>query len=332
MNLNEKHIIISRTDSIGDVVLTIPIAGYFKKMFPDCTITFLGQNYTRDIVLASSTVDSFLSMEEWTENPVEILKSLSADIIIHVFPRKEIAKAAKKAVIPIRIGTSHRLFHRFTCNKRPNFSRYKSDLHEAQLNFKLLSPLGIYEIPSLDEIPDYYSFDKILPLSLDFAEILAIEKKRVILHPGSKGSAREWGLDRFAELISLLPPEKFHVFLTGTEEEGLLFRKELPVEAENITDLSGKLTLSELIGFIAGSDALVAASTGPLHIAAATGIHAIGVFPPIRPMHPGRWAPLGENPKVFVAAKECDDCRKTMNCACMRSIEAKEVAEYLISV
>jgi ADP-heptose:LPS heptosyltransferase len=332
MNLNEKHIIISRTDSIGDLVLTLPITGYLKKMFPDCKITFLGQNYTRDIVLSSSVVDSFLSTEELVENPVEILKNLYADIIIHVFPRKEIAKAAKKARIPIRIGTSHRLFHRFTCNKRPNFTRRNSDLHEAQLNFKLLSPLGINEIPSLDEIPDYYSFDKILPLSLDFAEILEIEKKRVILHPGSKGSAREWGLDRFAELISLLPPEKFHVFLTGTEEEGLLFRKELPVEAENITDLSGKLTLSELIGFIAGSDALVAASTGPLHIAAATGIHAIGVFPPIRPMHPGRWAPLGKNAKVFVAEKECEDCRKSTECACMRSIEAKDVAEYLISV
>ncbi|MBN2728787.1 MAG: glycosyltransferase family 9 protein [Bacteroidales bacterium] len=332
MNLNEKHIIISRTDAIGDVVLTLPLVGYLKKKFPHCKITFLGQNYTRDIVLASSAVDSFLGLEELTEKPVEILKSQSSDIIIHVFPRKEIAKAAKKAGIPIRIGTSHRLYHRVTCNKRPNFSRYKSDLHEAQLNFKLLSPLGINEIPSLEEIPSYYSFENILPLPPDLAGILAIGKKRMILHPGSKGSAREWGLDRFSELISLLPPEKFHVFLTGTEEEGLLFRKELPIEAENLTDLSGKLSLSELIGFIAGSDALVAASTGPLHIAAATGIHAIGVFPPIRPMHPGRWAPLGVKTKVFVADKECDDCRKSTECACMRSIEAKNVAEYLISV
>jgi ADP-heptose:LPS heptosyltransferase len=40
---------------------------------------------------------------------------------------------------------------------------------------------------------------------------------------------------------------------------------------------------------------LVAASTGPLHIASAVGIHAIGLYPSKRPMHPGRWMPLGGN-------------------------------------
>lgn len=332
MNLNNKHIILSRTDSIGDVVLTLPLVGNLKKMFPNCTITFLGQNYTRDIVLASSAVDFFLEMEELAKKPVEILKSLSADIIIHVFPRKEIAKAAKKAEIPIRIGSSHKLFHRFTCNKRPNFTRRRSSLHEAQLNFKLLEPLGINYIPELSEIPNLYAFENILPLPPDLSGMLATTKKRVILHPGSKGSAREWGVDRFSELISHLPADQYQVFITGTEDEGQSFRNEMPLNLENITDLSGKLSLSQLIGFIAGSDVLVAASTGPLHIAAATGIHAIGIYPPIRPMHPGRWASLGKKTKVFVADKECDDCRKSTECACMRSIEAKDVAEYIRSI
>ncbi|PLW93406.1 MAG: glycosyl transferase family 9 [Marinilabiliales bacterium] len=332
MDLNEKHIIISRTDSIGDVILTLPMAGFLKKKFPDCKITFLGQDYTKDVVYTSSAVDSFVSLDEMKDSPVQLLESLYADVIIHVFPRKEVAKAAKKAGIPVRIGTSHRSFHRLTCNKRPNFTRRRSDLHEAQLNFKLLAPLGIVDIPQLNDIPDLYFFENIMPLPPDLAGTLATKKKRIILHPGSKGSAREWGLDRFTELISLLPSEKYHIYLTGSEEEGQSFREELPLESNNLTDLTGKLSLSHLIAFIAGSDVLVAASTGPLHIAAATGIHAIGIFPPIRPIHPGRWAPLGEKAKVFVADKECNECSKTKECACMRGIESKEVAEYIISV
>ena len=329
MDLNEKHIIISRTDSIGDVVLTLPLAGYLKKEFPDCKISFLGKNYTRDVILSSSAVDSFVGLEELDENPVGLLKSLYADIIIHVFPRRELAKAAKKAGIPVRIGTSHRSFHRFTCNKRPNFTRRRSDLHEAQLNFKLLEPLGLNFIPRPDEIPELYFFENILPLHPDLVKYVDEDRKRIILHPGSKGSAREWGLDRFSELITMLPADQYRIFLTGTEKEGESFRKELPLDMENVTDLSGKLSLTELIGFITESDALVAASTGPLHIAAAAGIHAIGIFPPIRPMHPGRWAPLGEKATVFVADKECNDCRKISECACMRSIMAGDVAEYL---
>ena len=46
---------------------------------------------------------------------------------------------------------------------------------------------------------------------------------------------------------------------------------------------------------------------------------AIGIYPPIKPMHPGRWAPLGINTEVLVQEiSECDDCRKTMDCHCIR--------------
>ncbi|RYG01290.1 MAG: glycosyl transferase family 9, partial [Chitinophagaceae bacterium] len=41
-----ENIIISRTDSIGDVVLTLPMAKIIKQQFPDCRIAFLGKEYT----------------------------------------------------------------------------------------------------------------------------------------------------------------------------------------------------------------------------------------------------------------------------------------------
>ncbi len=324
-----KTIIISRTDAIGDVVLTLPMAVFLKEKFPDCKIVFLGRDYTSQVVAACSAVDAFVSWDNIAQNAAEELKKLQADAIVHVFPRKELAKAAKKAGIPVRIGTSHRMFHFSTCNRLIRFSRKRSDLHEAQLNFFLLKGLGFAEIPTLDELSNMYSFNRIQPLNPELAELLQPDRFHVILHPGSRGSAREWGIDRFAELTRLLPHELFQVFVTGTEKEGLQFRSELCEAFPLVTDLSGKLTLTELIGFINASDAIVAASTGPLHIAAACGRHAIGIYPPIRPMHPGRWAPLGENTKVFVASKECSDCRKGSQCHCMREISAESVAEYL---
>ena len=38
---NVKKIIISRTDAIGDVILTLPICGILKMYYPDCKIVFL---------------------------------------------------------------------------------------------------------------------------------------------------------------------------------------------------------------------------------------------------------------------------------------------------
>jgi heptosyltransferase III len=40
-----------------------------------------------------------------------------------------------------------------------------------------------------------------------------------------------------------------------------------------------------------------------LHIAAALGIRSIGLYTPQRPMHPGRWAPLGRDTRVLVASE-----------------------------
>jgi ADP-heptose:LPS heptosyltransferase len=96
-----------------------------------------------------------------------------------------------------------------------------------------------------------------------------------------------------------------------------------------VTDLTGKLSLAELISFINSCDGLVAGSTGPLHIAAALGKRAIGLYAPMRPIFPQRWAPIGKNADYLVLDKQCEACRKTMDCECIRSIKPEQVAEKL---
>jgi len=50
----------------------------------------------------------------------------------------------------------------------------------------------------------------------------------------------------------------------------------------------------EFVSFIAHADGMIAASTGPLHIAAAMNKIALGIYAPMRPIFPTRWAPLGK--------------------------------------
>ena len=61
-NITPKRLIISRTDSIGDVILTLPVAGELKRMFPDIHILFLGSSYTRPIVECCPHVDEFVDI------------------------------------------------------------------------------------------------------------------------------------------------------------------------------------------------------------------------------------------------------------------------------
>ena len=115
-----KKIIISRTDSIGDVLLTVPLCKWIKKKFPQTKLIFLCKNYTVPVLEQFSVIDEVLSVSELSEMPFEkqvrFFEKINADWILHVFPNKEIAQLAKKAKIKNRVGTSHRFFHFFTCN------------------------------------------------------------------------------------------------------------------------------------------------------------------------------------------------------------------------
>lgn len=328
-----KRIILSRTDSIGDVMLTLPIAGKLKEKFPECEILFLGRSYTKDIIELSDNIDSFINWDDFTSlninQQVEAFKKLKADVIVHIFPNKKIARLAKNAGLKHRIGTSHRIYHFMTCNSRIKFSRKRSELHEAQLNFKLLSPFGINVIPAIKDIHKYYGLNKKFKVSDEIQNLISKDHFNLILHPKSKGSAREWGLDNYSTLIKKLSPEKFKIFIAGTAEEGEMIDGFLKDHEANIVDLTGKFSLSEYIQFISVANGIVAASTGPLHIAAALGKLAIGIYAPMKPIHPGRWAPIGGNAHALVLDKECNDCRKSIDCICIKSISPEQVKNKL---
>lgn len=297
------RILLSRTDSIGDVILSIPMAGWLKWAYPEATIHFLGRNYTKDILACSEHIDHVHVKDDWQGMSPDkrnvFIRGLELDAVVHVFPDEEVGTWMKQAAVPKRIGTAKRLHHWRTCNRRPWLSRRHSKLHESQLNLQLLVPLGYQPDLPLSRIAELYGFSQIPALEPKTKECLKEGHFHLILHPKSAGSAREWGLERFGELIRILPAD-VQVILTGTASEGASFRGVLHNMGRSVTDTSGQLSLAQLIALIAASDGLIAASTGPLHIAAASGVHALGLFIAKPPMHPGRWAPIGPLAETLV--------------------------------
>lgn len=330
--IKPNHIALIRTDSIGDVVLTLPMSGFLKEQFPGVKITFIGKSYTQAVVACCLSVDEFIDWNEIekldSKEQIAFIKQKKIDTAIHVFPVKSIQQLFKKAKVKNRIATSHRWYSWLYCNYKVNFDRKKSDLHESQLNFKLLQPLGVNLTPSLEQLHSWLNWK----IKAHSSITVNPEKKNIIIHPKSKGSAREWRLDNFSKLINELQGNDFHFYITGTAEEEKLMN-DFIIEHKNnkqVSNLCGQLKLDEFIHFISQCDVLVAASTGPLHLAAVSGIVAIGIYPPIRPMHPGRWRPLGENVYIKVNSKACNDCKKSSVCSCISSISPLEIKETIL--
>lgn len=281
----------------------------------------------------SSFIDEFINYDEIEKlnraEQVILLKKFNADIFLHVFPQKKIALLAARAAIPWRVGTTNRLYHWYSCNKLIRLSRKNSPFHESQLNLKLLSFLIKDTSVPLEDVHLFYGLTKFPALNKEFSDLIDTSKFNLILHPKSKGSAREWGLANFAKLISILPEDRFKIFISGTNQDGALMKEFLKINTKAI-DITGKMSLQQFIAFINHCDGLVAASTGPLHIAAALGKRAIGLFSARRPIHPGRWMPIGKNASALVNDENCVKCTKKEECDCIEKIEPERILKLLM--
>lgn len=325
-----KRLIISRTDNLGDVILTLPMLGYLKSVIPDLKIFFIGKKYTQPIIDRCVFVDQFLDKDELIKDAQKLV-AVRADTIIFIYPDKQLAKIAQMSGIKQRVATAHRWYNWMYCNHLVGFTRVKSNLHESQLNFKLLKPFRLNIDIDTTELVPYYGLQ---PTKNNFSQIhLDKDRFNLILHPKSKGSAREWPLDNYYHLVLSLPIESYRIFITGLQAEGDLIRKEKPelLLHPNVTDLTGKLNLEELTSFISQADGLLACSTGVLHLAAALGIYALGLYSPMKPIHPGRWMPVGKKSQYLALKEECSLCRNSKECACINSITVEEVKHKIDS-
>lgn len=318
-----SRIIVSRTDSIGDVVLTLPICSWIKLNFPQATLVYLCKRYTKDVVQCFEAVDEILLLED-LEITDHITRNslLQSDLILHVFPNKTVASWAKQAGITYRIGTSHRWFHWLNCNIRVSFTRKKSPLHESQLNFNLLKPLGLHAIPSLDEINLLSEGFRVPKTQLPF------NPGYVILHPLSQGSAVDYPLNKYVALADILAKRGKQVLITGTAKEGNLIGTAFDHLA-GVENVCGQFSLSELITLISNAEALIACSTGPLHIAGILNIKAIGLFSARVPIHPGRWKPLGNHAITMVNDPNCNQCARGEDCRCITEIQVAHIIDAI---
>ena len=334
MAINSSHVLISRTDNIGDVILTLPIAAYLKQHFPALKISFLCRGYAAPVVRHCRSIDEVVELEGFLEDPSAYFAKANVDTIILAQPLKRMAVIAFKARIRNRIGNArHKLYQMLYCNRRVRFKKGNSEHHEAQFNFEFLRPFGLNTIPDLPEIIKLYDFD--IPHVPDIDQLFKAHPFNLILHTKSNGHGREWPISHFTALAKQLGQyPDVRVWLTGSPAEG----KWLEVHAAellqqpNVSNVCGRFTLDQLSSFIKGADGLIASGTGPLHVSAAIGQRTLGLFPPTRPMHPGRWAPLGRRAQALALPVSCAGCvdSKADSCACMENIKPETVADIVL--
>ncbi len=331
--IEPKNILIIRTDRIGDVVLTLPVAGIIKKKYSGCKITFLTRTYTQHLISNHPYIDSFLTLiEENGKIPllanVKQIKQFGYDACIVVYPKFKISLITFLAGIKFRIGTGYR-WYSFLFTHKNYEHRKNAEKHELEYNINLLGFLGIENTYNRSNISFDLATDKRCELKIeqllsDFQ--LKKDKPIIIIHPGSGGSAVDLPFLKMKELVKLLAQDlDVTVILTGTKSEKELC-EDLQVD-KKVVNLAGRLELNELIALINKCDLLIANSTGPIHIATALGKYVVGFYPKVKVCSPERWGPYTQKSVIFQPEIDCNNCT-TDQCEklnCMDSISINKV-------
>lgn len=331
-----KNILIVRTDKIGDVVLTIPMAEAVKQKYPGVKVSLMLKEYTAPLAYNHPFTDNVLILKEQNgktdiaEN-MKLIKQYNFDTCIVVHPRFRESLAVYFSGIKTRIGSGYR-WYSFLFNKKIYEHRKYGTKHELHHNFKLLEHLDITTVPKPDSVAFNIQVDPQSEQNVDsFLSNTNYDssKKTVIIHPGSEGSSVDMPLSGFKELITKLAHGlDVNIVVTGSVKEKNIC-KELIIN-EKVTDTSGRFNLRELTALINKTDVLAANSTGPLHIAAALNKFVVGFFPNIPALSETRWGPYTAKKKIFTPCDNGNCTRKLCEEKnCMNNININEVYETI---
>ena len=339
MNKELKNILLVRTDRIGDVVLTLPLAGMIKTHYPKCKVSFLVRNYTKDILINHPFVDEIVVLDEekGSANIFSNLKRISGkkyDACIIVNPTFKISLILFLSGIRKRIGTGYR-WYSFLFNEKVFEHRKYAEKHELEFNVNMLQKIGIDE--SINEKNVLYNLqvDKESLVYIEkvlYDESIDLEKPLIIIHPGSGGSSIDLPINKFIELIQKLNEEQVQIIITGNNQE-IDICNQLAV-SKSIKNFAGKFNLTQLTALISKANVFISNSTGPIHIAAALGKFTVGFYPKILSCSKERWGPYTEKKLVYIPELDCKNCdrRQCEQLDCMESINIDSVYSDLKKV
>jgi heptosyltransferase I len=146
----------------------------------------------------------------------------------------------------------------------------------------------------------------------------------IVFQPGARWSNKLWPAEFYAELLRLLAPVApgFRFAILGGNEDRLLGEVIARGDPVRCLDLTGRLSLPEMVEWIRLSELMVSNDTGPMHVAAALGIPVVALFGPTEPRRTGPYRQLDH---VLQLNLPCVPCMKA-RCAyskpfeCLRAI------------
>lgn len=295
MRPDAKNILIIQLGDIGDVVLTTPSFRALKESLPDARVS----------VLVRKSYGALLEADPYLHEIIEVTKSSGKIAEVgreNLRLIRRLRRAKYDLVIDLRTGDRGAILAFFT-GAPVKVSRYGSEkpfwrnrifthlvydpkpapppVHPgADQSLRILRAIGIDTedtAPRL-RIPEAAIARVRLLLA---AESLGEDSRWVTINPFSRWKYKEWGYDKWAEVIGWLREEHgLRSVLVGSREEAEAAAGIVRKCDGWALNLAGKTTLGELAALLSLSSLHLGVDSAAPHIASAVGTPTVTLFGP----------------------------------------------------
>jgi ADP-heptose:LPS heptosyltransferase len=323
---SKGRVLITRTDRLGDVLMTLHSLKAIRESLPEIEIDFLIRSELGPVLRPL--------LSQWNVHlryGVEDLQKYNAALCL--FEEPGVLDYLKRQGVPVRVGNYSKWssFLKLTHGVRQR--RALGLKNEGEYNLDLarlfLGVLGVH--------PRYSPVPFALPVDANAEKEAATALKRIgiqlgdpfwIAHPGMGGSALNMGASGYLEMLVHLERQMPGPLLLslGPAPADLVLVDAL-LESRPDWRVLPRVSLSALGEVFRHAQTVVAPSTGPLHLAHYVGARTLGIYSPVRSHQPRRWAPWGGSgvSQVLVPEKPCPgkrDClgKKCPHFYCMDSL------------
>lgn len=278
-----KRILIIRTDRVGDVVMITPMIRELRKAFPDSFIATLTNPNTSDILLNNPHLDLLLTDDLKKESFRRVVKQIREQKFtdgLLVMPTERAAWQMFLGGIKNKIGVGRKLYEVITFMKSVSRNKYIPLRHESDYCMDLARAIGV---KTNDLTPEIFVTDDERKYGMKILKDKNINEgdHKIIVHTGSGKSSGNWSEDKYLKLIKeiLIKDKNAKIILTAKEMSQAFKKNIMELDQSRIVFADDSVKrLRDLICIIANCDLLIAASTGPLHLASALNIKTIGLF------------------------------------------------------
>ncbi len=324
-----KKILIIRLSSIGDIVLTQPVAQVLRETYPKASIEYLTKKPFIGLVKSFGCVDK---IHIWN-NKNTLLKKLREqkfDVVIDLHSKLNtfFIKLSVRGRKTVTYSKKH--FLRWKIIKKLT---NKSILSTVDVYFTALSKLGIKKKIEYPKLYPNLKQNNIKNFRKDYPD-----RQLIGIFPGALHKTKIYPLDKLAEFINLIPEDwecKFIILGSGSEKE---LSEELATKSKlDLMNLCGEFDIPDLIGVIDKLDGVISNDSGPMHIAAALGIPQIAIFGATHPKL--GFAPLNKRSVVLSSNISCQPCSlhggdrcPKKHFLCMKSISPELIKDSLAKI